>query len=120
LELGWRHSGPTGRVPRLIAMLGKRVAAKRIERQLRSVVVDLKSARERVAIAKEHYEAFRDDDEEARMRSLGSDAVADRHVAEQASRHAEVMRHELERAESHVASLERARDELLSRYEPSS
>jgi DNA transposition AAA+ family ATPase len=101
-------------------VLGKRVAAKRIERQLRSVVVDLKSARERVAIAKEHYEAFRDDDEEARMRSLGSDAVADRHVAEQASRHAEVMRHELERAESHVASLERARDELLSRYEPSS
>jgi hypothetical protein len=101
-------------------MLSKRVAAKRIERQLRSVVVDLKSARDRVAIAKEQYEAFRDDDEEARMRSLGSDAVEDRHVAEQAKRHAEVMRQELERAESHVAALERSRDELLSRYEPSS
>jgi hypothetical protein len=100
-------------------MLGKRVAAKRIERQLRSVVVDLKAARERVAIGKEQYEAFREDDEEARMRSLGSEAVEARHVAEQASRHAEVMRQELERAENQVAALERERDELLARYEPS-
>ena len=73
------------------------------------MVVDLKAARDRVAIAKEQYEAFREDDEEARMRSLGSDAVEDRHVAEQAKRHAEVMLQELERAESHVAALERAR-----------
>jgi len=47
------------------------------------------------------------------MRSLGSDAVEDRHVAEQAKRHAEVMRQELERAEGHVAALERSRDELF-------
>jgi DNA transposition AAA+ family ATPase len=98
----------------------KRFATKRIERQLRSVVVDLAAARRRAAIAKEQYEAFRDDDEEARMRSLGSDAVEDRHVADQARRHAEVMHQELERAESQVAALERERDELLARYEPSS
>ena len=101
-------------------MPGKRYAAKRIERQLRSVVVDLAAARDRAAVAKEQYEAFRDEDEEARMRSLGSEAVEDRYVADQASRHAEVMRQEVERAESHVAALERSRDELLRRYEPTS
>jgi hypothetical protein len=101
-------------------MPGKRFATKRIERQLRSVVVDLTAARQRAAVAKEQYEAFRDDDEDARMRSLGSDAVEDRHVADQAKRHADLMRQELERADSQVAALEQTRDELLARYEPSS
>jgi hypothetical protein len=101
-------------------MLGKRVASKRIERQLRSVVSDLSAARQRVLLAREQYEAFREEDEEAQMRSLGSDAVEDRHVADQARRHAEVMHQELERAESRVASLERERDELLARYQPGS
>jgi hypothetical protein len=101
-------------------MPGKRSTAKRIERRLRSVVVDLAAARQRVAIAREQYEALREDDEEARMRALGSDAVEDRHVADQARRHAEVMHQALTRAEEQVAALERERDELLVRYEPTS
>jgi hypothetical protein len=99
-------------------MPSKRFATRRIERQLRSVVSDLTAARQRVAIAKEQYEAFRDDDEEAQTRSLGSDAVDDRHVADQARRHAELMHQELERSEQQVIALERERDDLLARYEP--
>jgi hypothetical protein len=83
------------------------------------VVLDLAAARERAAVAKEQYGALRDDDEEARVRSLGSEMVDDRRVAEQVSRHAELMRLAHMRAEVEVASLEQARDELLARYEPS-
>ena len=97
-------------------MASKRFATKRIERQLRSVVLDLARGARSAAVAKEQYEALRDDDEEARVRSLGSDMVDDRRVAEQVSRHAELMRLALKRAEVEVASLEQARDELLSRY----
>jgi hypothetical protein len=99
-------------------MVSKRLATRRIERQLRSVVLELAQARERVVVAKEQFEAVRDDDEEARIRSLGSDLVEDRHVADQARRHAELMRVALARAEAEVTSLERLRDDLLTRYEP--
>jgi hypothetical protein len=100
-------------------MVFKRPGVKRVERQLRATVVDLSAARERLMVAKEQYEAFREDDEDARMRSLGSEMVDDRHVADQARRHADVMRSDVERAEGQVASLERVRDELLAKYEPS-
>jgi hypothetical protein len=109
-----------GAIPRLNAMPRKRLATWRIERQLRSVVSDLAAARQRAVIAREQYEAVRDDDEDAQMRSLGSDMVEDRHVADQTRRHAEVMHQELERADHLVVALERERDALLARYEPSS
>jgi DNA transposition AAA+ family ATPase len=99
-------------------MMAKRLTTRRIERQLRSVVLELAAARERVVVAKQQYEAFRDDDEEAQTRSLGSEMVEDRHVADQARRHAELMRLAVLRAEVAVAALEKSRDELLARYEP--
>ena len=99
-------------------MVPKRFATRRVERQLRSVVLDLAQARERAVVAKEQFEVVREDDEEARIRSLGSERVEDRHVADQTRRHAELMRVALTRAEAEVASLERLRDDLLARYEP--
>lgn len=94
------------------------VAKWRIERQLRAVVVDLSVARNQVGLVKEQYAAFREDDDDAQNRALGSSLVADMHVAEEAHRHAELMREALRHAEQRVLDLEKRRDELLASYTP--
>jgi hypothetical protein len=96
----------------------KSVAKWRIERQLRSVVAELSAARNQVALVKEQFVAFEDDDDDAQSRALASSLVADVHVAEEAHRHAELMREALRHAEQRVIDLEKRRDDLLSSYTP--
>jgi len=97
---------------------GRRFAKRRVERQLRSVVAELASARDQVRVVTEQYAAFQEDDEDARNRSLVSESIDDVRNAEHAHRHAELMREAVLRAQDRVVELEKRRDELLASYEP--
>jgi hypothetical protein len=86
-----------------------------IERRIRDLHARLLQAREELAVSEEQLEVFLETADEARIRSLVSETPLADHEWHEAQRHAEAMTRARDAALVHVAELERAQDELLSK-----
>jgi hypothetical protein len=87
----------------------------KIERKLVGVNARLQRAREELAVLDEQLVAFGDDEDDARVRALVSEAPLDNLDHRDASRHAEAMRRSRAALAAHIAELERTQDDLLDR-----
>ena len=86
-----------------------------IERRLRSVSEQLKSARDDLGVTEEQLVQLADEADDARLRALVSETPIAEKEHHKASRHAERLRKHRDRLQAKIASLDAEQDELLDR-----
>ena len=86
-----------------------------IERRLRSVSEQLKSARDDLGVTEEQLIQLADEADDARLRALVSETPIAEKEHRKASRHAERLRKHRDRLEGKIAALDAEQDELLDR-----
>ena len=90
-----------------------------IERRLRAVSAQLKSAREDLAVTDEQLIQLADEADDARLRALVSETPLAEKEHRKASRHADRLRKHRERLVAKIAALEKEQDDLLDRFSAS-
>lgn len=86
-----------------------------IERRLRSVSEQLKSARDDLGVTEEQLIQLADEADDARLRALVSETPIAEKEHRKASRHAERLRKHRDRLAAKIAALDAEQDELLDR-----
>lgn len=90
-----------------------------IERRLRAVSEELKSARDDLAVTDEQLVQLADEAEDARLRALVSETPLSEREHRTASRHADRLRRHRDRLAIKIAALDREQDDLLDRFSAS-
>lgn len=87
-----------------------------IERRLRTVSKQLRSARDDLAVTEEQLIQLSDEADDARLRALVSETPLAEKEHRKASRHADRLRKHREKLTAAIAALDREQDELLDRF----
>ena len=87
-----------------------------IERRLRAVSEQLKSARDDLAVTEEQLVQLADEAEDARLRALVSETPLAEKEHRKASRHADRLRKHRDRLATKIAALDQEQDDLLDRF----
>lgn len=90
-----------------------------IERRLRAVGEELKSAREDLAVTDEQLVQLADEAEDARLRALVSETPLAEKEHRKASRHADRLRKHRDKLVTKIAALDQEQDDLLDRFSAS-
>jgi len=86
-----------------------------IERRLRAVSEQLKSARDDLGVTEEQLYQLADEADDARLRALVSETPLAQKEHRKASRHADRLRRHRDRLQAKIVALDAEQDELLDR-----
>ena len=90
-----------------------------IERRLRSVSEELRSARDDLAVTEEQLIQLVDEAEDARLRALVSETPLAERAHRKAIRHADRLRRHRDKLAAKIQALDEQQDELLDRFSSS-
>ena len=94
----------------------RRMSRASIERRLRAVGEQLRSARDDLAVTEEQLVQLADEAEDARLRALVSETPLAEKEHRKASRHVDRLRKHRERLVAKIATLDAEQDDLLDRF----
>ncbi len=97
------------------AVYDEAMSRAQIERRLRAVSAQLKSARDDLAVSEEQLVHLADEADDARLRALVSETPVAERAHRKASRHAERLRKHRDRLSASIEALEAEQDQLLDR-----